>query len=291
MRFLILSFLVVTGLIWFLDDRLDAQVINPNQTTVTTPLTNSGSTTNPNLSITGAIYALGQSYIPICILPNATVNASGALSLSSTSPGLPGTFADLYGILPSTALSPTGTLSGAFYIQMSSATAGQVFTTQYTTGTPLIPNSPTSAIGVNSGYTQGTTEVASYELVIPANTIGSGDWLEVIPSFSYVNNSDTKSFRLRFGTAGTGGTQFAGSSGTTTVNSGGFIWGIEARGHTNSNATFPTGSSTVNGTGTAVVYSQIDTTQNQVLTITLQVGAATDYICLEGIKVILHKAV
>lgn len=227
-------------------------------------------------------YPLGQANIPLVLPSSGSMGNNGALTITTS---LPATYANAYIYMPAGAIAAAST-AGWYYGQCSSATACTLFNNTYTSGTPIIPASPTAFATTGPGaYTQVTTEVAAYEVAIPANLLGPNGSIEGHSLYTYPNNSNAKTLRARVGTQGTSGNSIM-ATGPTTSASLGQLFGFVNRGLTNSQVpNFMLGNAGVGGGSSALTYFSVDTTQIQWINTTLQLAAATDFIVLENVNV------
>lgn len=125
----------------------------------------------------------------------------------------------------------------------------------------------------------GTGEIALAQVKIPGGILGSNGVLRVTTIWSYTNNGNNKTFRIRLG--GMGGTTFLSITNTTTASMHD-VREIFLRNATGSQVS-PAGAGAVAGAnGNAVSNGSIDTTSDQILVITGQKGTGTDTITLEA---------
>jgi hypothetical protein len=132
----------------------------------------------------------------------------------------------------------------------------------------------TSAIAIPHPGTI-TTEHTFASVVVPAGILGLNGILEVDAVFSYTNNSNTKSFKFRYG----GGAFFASSA--TATASAGFLKQLQNRGVTNSQVGASASSQTYGTSASAPYTSAIDTTVTTSVDITGQLAVGTDAMTLE----------
>lgn len=183
------------------------------------------------------------------IAPSGTVAADGTITLGTA---LPATFAQIMLYLPAGAIS--GGSAGFYSIEMSSTTVGVV--RERFGGAALV--------GSGSAYTGVTTEVTAYSWPIKAGELSKR---RIESALIHPNNSNVKSFRLRFGTA-----QCALASGASNTSSviNAYINRIQAGVQITTNAG-ATGASGV------MAITTVDDSTEQSLSITMQLATATDY--------------
>lgn len=183
------------------------------------------------------------------VAPSGTVAADGTITLGTA---LPAAFVQIALYLPAGAIA--GGSAGFYAVEMSSTTVGVV--KDRFGGTALT--------GSGSAYTGVTTEVTAYSWSIKP---GDLDKRRIESALIHPNNANTKSFRLRFGTA-----QCALASGASNTSSviNAYINRIQAGVQITTNAG-ATGASGV------MAITTVDDSVEQPLSITMQLGTATDY--------------
>ena len=108
--------------------------------------------------------------------------------------------------------------------------------------------------------TQSTSEVILGQVQIPAGLIGANGVLRYTFKFSHSSGSNSKTIRVRFGTAGTTSDSLV-LDGATTSNIAGVFWGeIANRNSASSQICGPNNSLSVGGTTVALRTASIDTT-------------------------------
>lgn len=224
-------------------------------------------------------YLLSRSAIPFISASSGSMGNNGALSGLTA---LPLTYANAYVFLPANAIQ-AGSAAGWYFVQMSSTTAGTVFNNTYTTDTPTIPSSPTPFVSTGPGAFTGVTTEQGVTIPVPADAIGANGLLDIRASYSYTNDANTKTMRVRY--SGSGGTAFGTAAQTTTAGCG-FLLEIQNRGAKNAQVcnTASFGFSPF-GTITAVQTSSVDTSQATSIFFSGQKGNAADNIILESLRV------
>lgn len=183
------------------------------------------------------------------VAPSGTVAADGTITLGTA---LPAAIAQIALYLPAGAIA--GGSAGFYAVEMSSTTVGIV--RDRFGGSALT--------GSGSAYTGVTTEVTAYSWAIKP---GDLDKRRIESALIHPNNANTKSFRLRFGTA-----QCALASGASNTSSvlNVYITRIQAGVQITTNAG-ATGASGV------MAITTVDDSVEQPLSVTMQLGTATDY--------------
>ena len=218
-------------------------------------------------------WTLGEGGPPIIVPSSGSMGNNGAITLTTA---LGSTYASCYLVLPANAIS-SGSVAGVYYSVMSSSTAGTVYNNLYTSGTPIIPASPTAFSTTGPGaYTQTTGSKTLISATLPANAMGVNGRVEGENAYS-VNNSAT----AKILTVDIGGSNFAYDSLTT--------------------QSYPfTGAYRLQNTGSALsqigfypIYGNVydafrlsaNTATSQTLHIVGQLNASTDYIVLESFSI------
>ena len=150
----------------------------------------------------------------------------------------------------------------------------------------VVPDGWSSAVAVP--LTGSTSETALATIAIPAGAMGANGILRITPLWSWTNNGNTKTLRIRLG--GISGTIFYALATTTSASQRGQTQ-IANRGAQNSQISQPDTMGAYGLSGTANKTGTIDTSAAQDLVITGQLGVGTDTITLESYLVeILYKA-
>lgn len=130
-------------------------------------------------------------------------------------------------------------------------------------------------------HTGDTAEFTAATCTIPANTLGANGRLQVMAQWSWPNNANTKTVRVRFG-----GTQFMSAAATTSLQ-GNFIVAIANRNSTSSQVGTNQVGQLAGTNVNAVVTGALATTSSQDITITEQLGTGTDTVTLESYQVLV----
>jgi hypothetical protein len=149
--------------------------------------------------------------IPFYIAPTGTITVTtGVLTLGTALIGYQ--FAtQMYMYFPAGAW--TGSTAGWYYVVMSSTTSGLVYSDTYTTGTPVIPASPT-LVTTGAGAYVGVsgTAVMGPNIVIPGNVLLNSSGLRMNLATGNNNSATQKNVGLFINTA----TNTLGSTATST---------------------------------------------------------------------------
>jgi hypothetical protein len=227
---------------------------------------------------------LGQSHIPFVLVSSGSMGNNGALSgITAVATAYP----NAYVWMPAGAIS-SGSAAGWYYAVFSSTTAATVYNNTYTSGTPVIPGSPTAFATIGPGaYTQTAgSNIASYTLAIAGNTIGVNGGIQILAGRSVNNTAGAKSLTINYGSFA-----FWSVSLTASINS------VSPMGFANkgvTNAQIPTAIASAAGygaTSATFTYGTVDSTTSQNLVANLQLATATDTMTLENIVVQLMPGV
>lgn len=133
--------------------------------------------------------------------------------------------------------------------------------------------------GAQSSHTGDTSETILATCTIPAGEMSATGMLRINAVYTFTNNADTKTIRMRLG--GIGGTQYLSIVETTNVSFRLYNYEIYERGATNSQV----GGSVAGAATGAIQTSAIDMTAAQTLVFTGQLGTGTDTVSLEAYSV------
>jgi len=207
--------------------------------------------------------------VPILIPSSGTMGANGALSAITA---ISDTYPDMYLYFPAGAVY-VASAAGFYYAVMSSTTAGTVYNNVYTPGTnlPNIPASPTPITAAAPGaYTQVLASIIVISVQVDGGSMGKNGVVRMDLDVMHSNSAAQKILKTNFG-----GTQQIYWGGATAVR----ILTRHAvinRGRVDKQAY----SLYIDGTSSSYLplVNSIDTSNNQVFTIALQLTAATDYV-------------
>lgn len=216
-------------------------------------------------------YLLNPAGIPIILAPSGSIGNNGAITLGSA---LPATYANCYLYLPANAIF-AGSTAGLYYTVMTSTTVGTVYNNTYTSGTPVIPSSPTAFVTTGPGaYTQTTaTDITLSNVTCPGGTLGKNGAFQILANYVYTNNANAKTRKVLLNA-----TAVSNSAPTTTAmyplrylmqNKGSEAVNIDTEGGFSASSASP-------GRRT------IDTSTDFTIKHTGQLAVATDYLILEN---------
>jgi len=196
---------------------LPSATVSAGQTRIVTDMNNTMWYSNGTIWVPYSDQSLLRSSIPFIVAPTGTITATtGALLLGTAiSPQY------LFGNTAAAALryymyfpanAWTGSTAGWYYVTMTSSTAGTVYSNTYTTGTPVIPTSPTLVTTGAGAYTGVTGAVIGPNFTIPANSFTNDKaTLKLITQGSNSSSGGAKTIKLYTSSAGAG-------AGTTLLN-------------------------------------------------------------------------
>jgi hypothetical protein len=222
---------------------------------------------------------LSKSSIPFIHISSASIGDNGALTGVTT---LVVTYSlGAYCYFPANSIA-AGVAAGWYWTVFSSATAGTIYNSTYTSGTPAAGTLTAFVTTGPGAYTGDTTERAGPTITIAANALGANGRFEAWYELAGTNNAGSKIARGRF--SGASGSIYAASEIASNVSFSG-PWGF-----VNNNSTAAqkgVRSSSVAGIGAssvAVVTGAVDTTAATTAVIGLVKTTATDNIVLDSYR-------
>jgi hypothetical protein len=151
------------------------------------------------ISAEGGTIVLGNQGVPMVMPGSGLMVANGVGTLTTALAATPA-ITSCYAYFALNAIA-TGVAAGWYYTVFSTTTAFIVYNNTYTSGTPIIPASPTAFVTTSpTSYTGASTAITAYQLSVPGNTLGINGGLRVSSSFSYTNSAATKTMTLSYGT-------------------------------------------------------------------------------------------
>lgn len=235
---------------------------------------------SPNIKVNSP-YILKQSGVPVGLAPDGTVATNGVVTLGTA---LPRIYSNgIWLRLPAGAVS--GGAAGLYWCVMSSTTVGQVYTNFVDTSlgfTPYIPTGAlTPAVGSGVAYTAATgVDITLVNVNLTGNSLGNNGILKCSATLSTSNEATAKPVKLFLSSKQVWQMNY------TTSGENSFISGF-------SNAGVPTqqtrAASNFSATGLGAVNTtantaSVDTTINQPITLTSQVGLGTQFVIFENIS-------
>lgn len=144
------------------------------------------------------ISVLSVSGIPFIKASSGTMGNNGAVSAMTALPRIYSSGAYLW--LPAGAIAAGVPASAAWYwFVASSTTAGTVYNSTYTSGTPT-PGVLTAFATTGPGaFTGSTSTVTAASLTLPANLMGRNGQVWLTSGDTYNNNAGNKAFAMKFG--------------------------------------------------------------------------------------------
>lgn len=140
----------------------------------------------------------GQSGVPMILQSSGTIGNNGALSAITA---LPQTYSGgCYMYFPANAIA-AGSAAGMYFVIMSSATAGTIYNNLYSSGTPIIPVTPTPFVTTGPGAYAQTTGVAIplVSIPVPGGSMGLNGIVECHSYIANIGNTNAKTMTLSFG--------------------------------------------------------------------------------------------
>lgn len=240
---------------------------------VTNPLTGGVSLSAGGAVILNTKMLVWSSGLPFVMPSSGTINnTAGSVTVST---------AFDYVIGPSYTFFPSGALfasspAGWYYTNWTAATIGTAYANTYANGAPSIPASPVPLTTVAGPYTQTTSfDVIGPNVVVPENFMGSNGTVEWQRVVNNNNSAGSKIYNTFFG-----GVNFQGLTQTTNPKEAG-AGSLKNRGRKTAqiSASAAHGDS---GNASTLPKLSIDTSQNQILSMSIQLATATDFAVIES---------
>ncbi len=241
-------------------------------------------------TVLGTVQQIANSNIPLIMSSTCTMGDNGAISVCTA---LPGTYTASYTYWPLNTICTGGTggnVAGWYYTVWSSTTAGTIYRNTYSSGTPLIPASPTAFSCTAGTGVQGTgADITAFSYTIPAGTInGINDSIWFSPSYSINSSGNNKILKSKIGTTPT----VLRNVTLTTNATQNDLFGISNSGSSQVQVSSNSISGAVGAASTSpLINLTLDTTGNLTFIVTMQLATATDYAILNRIGVEVHKGV
>lgn len=156
--------------------------------------------TTPAANPTQDITVLSQSGIPFIKASSGTMGNNGAISAMTA---LPRTFSNgAYIYLPAGAVAAGVPAAATWYwFVASSTTAGTVYNSTYTSGTPRVGTLTAFATTGPGAYTGSIATITAVSIVVPANSMGLNGRVDVRFGFSQNSTAGNKTVYALFGAA------------------------------------------------------------------------------------------
>jgi hypothetical protein len=134
---------------------------------------------------------LGNQGLPMVMPGSGLMVANGVGTLSTALAATPA-ITNCYAYFAANAIA-TGVAAGWYYTVFSTTTAFIVYNNTYTTGTPVIPASPTPFVTASPvSYTGSSSAITAYQLSVAGNTLGLNGGLRITSAISYTNSAANK---------------------------------------------------------------------------------------------------
>lgn len=131
---------------------------------------------------------------------SGTMGDNGAISLMTAFPRIMTNGAYLYLPAASIVASGDGSAAGWYWFVGSSTTAGTVYNSTYTSGTP-VAGTLTAFVTTGPGaFTGSTSSIAGPTISIPANTLGINGVLNIDCGWQAFNSGGNKNLIVKYGT-------------------------------------------------------------------------------------------
>lgn len=217
-----------------------------------------------------------SSGLPFVMPSSGTVNnTAGSITVTTAFDYVIG---PSYTFFPANALFASSP-AGWYYTVWTAATICTVYANTYSNGVPQIPATPTPLTTVAGAYTQATGfDVVGPNVVILGNTMGNSGMVEWQRMVNNSNSAGQKIYNTFFG-----GVNFQGTTQTTNPKEAA-AGSLKNRGR----KTAQIGANAAHGdSGNASTLPKlsIDSSQNQILSMGIQIATATDYAIIESFAI------
>lgn len=217
--------------------------------------------------------------IPFAMFSSWSFASNGALTLSVA---LPTAFPNAYVYFPANSITASNA-AGWYYTTFSTTTAGQVFNNTYTSGTPVIPSSPT-AFSASAGavVAQVTTPVTAMNTNVIGGSLGLNGWIRAEAIFQANNSANTKACSVFYGN----GSLFTGNASGANI----YVEVNHRMGNCGVTNRQMARAATYNSFTGAPNYTSVDSTANQTFSVvmTLATAATGDYVIATGVSALLN---
>lgn len=215
--------------------------------------------------------------IPLIVPSSGSIGNNGALTAIAA---LPDTYSKCFMYFPADSIE-VGIPAGIYYVEMSSTTAGTIYNNEYQGGSPSAPDTPTAFVTTGPGaYTQDIAiDIDLFSLTIEANSLGVNGSLQLTALIQMRSSADDKIEVYTFG-----GTDFFLPAASTTSTEKARQVEITNVGVANQQVGYALVSD-----APVIVTGAVNTAQDQVLKVSVQLEAATDFILLSGVRVLLYR--
>lgn len=214
-----------------------------------------------------------SSGLPFVMPSNGTINnTTGSVTVTTAFDYVIG---PSYTYFPAAALFAASP-AGWYYTNWTSATIGTVYADTYTNGSPVIPSSPAQLTTVAGPYTQATVfDAIGPNMVVPGGFMGKNGVIEWQRVANNNNSAGSKGYPTFFG-----GANFQGLNQTTNPKEAG-AGSLKNRGRTTAQVS---GNAAHGDSGNASTIQKltVDTSQNQILSMGINLAVATDYAIIES---------
>lgn len=221
---------------------------------------------------------VAQSGIPVGIPSSGSIGTNGALTLTTA---LTVIYNNIWLFFPAGAVF-TGSPAGLYFCQMTSTTLGTVFNNLLGANTPYIPSQANPLVGAGPGaYTQATTIQNLSQFLLPGGSMGNNGSLQVDVTWSYNNSAGAKTLGMLFGV---GNAIFSLAPTTTATQSATKI--LYSAGGQATQVLVSAAQLTQAAAAGVLQQFGLDTSVNQTIPFTGTLAAATDFLVLNGFRVI-----
>lgn len=243
---------------------------------------------NPTFTgnITGAAKVLVVSAVPFIHVSSGSIGNNGALSAITA---LPRTFADgAYVYYPANAIA-AGVAAGWYWTVFSSTTAGTIYNSTYTSGTPVRGTTTAFATTGPGAFTGDIAERAAPTITLSGGSMGAYGALEIFSYWATNTAAGNKIPRIRLG--GGAGTAYLQQTLTTALTGIAYERVIANNGAQDRQVGQYADGNIYAGNTTATVTSSVDTSADTTIVFSLEKATATNFLILEQLAIkVVYRA-
>lgn len=226
-----------------------------------------------------------QSNLEIYIPSSGSIGNNGALTLTTALQNIMSDGCWMSFPVGSIAAGIPAAAGMKYWVVMSSTTAGTIYNNTYTPGTnlPTPPVTPTPFVTTGPGaFTQTiSTDVTAYSFTVPANSMGPNGSIDIELWCRANNSAGTKAFRCFFG-----GQNLGPTINLTTGQQQSMISRIANKQNAKKQKNNASGRNVSGNAGT--LFGTVDTTAAQTLLVNFNIAVATDWACIDEVRITVN---
>lgn len=244
-----------------------------------------GGVTDAVLGVDYAAPIVLQSNLEVYIPSSGTMGNNGALTLTTALQNIMSDGCWMSLPVGSIAAGIPAAAGMKYWVVMSSTTVGTVYNNTYTPGTtpPTPPVAPTAFVTTGPGaFTQViSTDVTAYSVTVPANTMGPNGSIDIELWCRANNSAGTKATRCFFG-----GQNLGPVINLTTGQQQSMVARIANKQNAKKQKNNASGRNVSGNAGT--LFGTVDTTLAQTLLVNFNVAVATDWVCIDEVRITVN---